>query len=269
MQSLNPFDAINLNGFGTFRGVTLAPPIELVRALMPPGLSLGDQTVTPFGTHPVIVSFNKLSDARMSVPSLLPTLNYREYTVGIPYSFVSYGKAARDGLGPFYYMPRLLLDSMLAVIGGLGFWGFLKEAATFRRSGLQQSIWSSDGTELTSLSWTAGGEHRPITAFPFDEVRRMLDQPLVSQVPLELGPYVVSEFQRQWDRATVRPIETILTVQDDSFLRGCAGISKRTCFEGCEAGHSLGIDASPLGSYELRVPWRLGIPYVPFARAWR
>lgn len=268
MESLNPFDAINLNGFGTFRGVTLAPPIALVQALMPAGLSLGEQHVTPAGTHPVIISFNKLRDARMSIPSLLPTLNYREYTVGIPYSFVSYGRAARDGLGPFYYMPRLLLDSMLAVIGGVGFWGFLKEPAVFKRSGLQQSICGNDGRELTSLSWTERGEHRPALGCEhFDVVRQMLDQPLVSQMPLEIGPFVVSEFQRQWERATLRPIETTLAVEDDRFLRGCAEIAQCTCFT--QSGYSMGIDASPMGSYELRAPWRLGMPYLPIARAWR
>lgn len=263
MESLNPFDAINLNGFGTFRGVTLAPPVAQVQALMPKGLALGEHRVTPAGTHPVIISFNKLSDARMSVPSLLPTLNYREYTVGIPYSFVSYGRPASDGLGPFYYMPRLLLDSMLAVIGGVGFWGFRKEPATFKRGGMEQSILGSDGTELTSLAWTDRGEHRPVSSYEhFAEVRKMLDHPLVSQMPLGMGPFVVSDFMRQWDRATVRPIETTMTVKNDRFLPGCAAIVKT-------AEHSLGINVSAMGSYELRAPWRLGMPYVPVARAWR
>ncbi len=268
MESLNPFDAINLNGFGTFRGVTLAPPTELVRALLPSGLALAEQTVTQAGTHPVIMSFNKLSDARMSVPTLLPTLNYREYTIGIPYTFVTHGNATGDGLGPFYYMPRLLLNSMLAVIGGIGFWGFLKQSATFERRATEQSISSGDGRKLTSLSWVERGEHKPVDAYPFAPVQAMLDQPLVSQLANGLGPFVVSEFDRQWTRATVRPIETTLAVQDD-FVAGCKEIARCTCSEGCDAGHSLGIDTGALGSYELRAPWRLGMPYVPIARAWR
>ena len=54
----------------------------------------------------------------MSVPSLLPVLNYNEYTLGIPYSYVASGGLNRNSPGPYYYMPKLFLNSTLAVLDG-------------------------------------------------------------------------------------------------------------------------------------------------------
>jgi hypothetical protein len=87
--------------------------------------------VTPAGTHPVIASFNDLSRAQMSVPSLMPVLNYNEYTLGIPYTYIARGGLNRNSPGPYYYMPKLFLNSTLAVIGGVAFWGFRKIRRSF------------------------------------------------------------------------------------------------------------------------------------------
>ena len=43
MTPANPFTAINVNGTGTMRGVTLALPAAKVRAMLPAGLELGAQ----------------------------------------------------------------------------------------------------------------------------------------------------------------------------------------------------------------------------------
>ena len=87
----NPFPMLNLNGYGTQRGVTLALPTEKVLDLLPAGLELGPQTVSPKGTHPVILFFHDMFRAHMSFPSLLPNLTYREHSVGVPFSYISPG----------------------------------------------------------------------------------------------------------------------------------------------------------------------------------
>ncbi|MEP6733532.1 MAG: acetoacetate decarboxylase family protein [bacterium] len=269
MNTLNPFSAINLHGDGVFRGVTLAAPIESVESLLPSGLALGDQTVTPKGTHPVIVSFNDLSRAVMSVPTLLPVLNYHEYTLGIPYSYVSRGGMNRNSPGPYYYMPRLYLNSVLAVLGGIGFWGFLKRLASFKVDEEQFIISTETDELLTSLTWKPAGEHRPVGEYAFFEpIRQMLDQPLISQLPpLDGFPFVVSDFDKRWDVATVRPLET--TVEIDAAFVPQFRSSVRAQLNGKTLRETArGIDKSPLGSYELVAPWRLGMPYVPLMRAW-
>ncbi|MEO5818042.1 MAG: acetoacetate decarboxylase family protein [Gemmatimonadaceae bacterium] len=266
MNTLNPFSAINLGGNGVFRGVTLAVPKERVEALLPTGLALGEQSVTPAGTHPVIASFNDLTHAQMSVPSLMPVLNYNEYTLGIPYSYIARGGLNRNSPGPYYYMPRLFLDSMLAVIGGVGFWGFRKVPATFQVDDDRFAIRGDGGQALTSLTWKASGAFKPVSSYPnFEPIRRMLDQRLISQVPPLGGPiFVVSDFDRRWDAATLRPLETTIAIDEDF-------VPDVKSFASCTVGRgttSPGIDKSVLGSYELDTPWRLSFPYLPIMREW-
>jgi hypothetical protein len=265
MNTINPFSAINLGGDGVFRGVTLAVPKERVQALLPSGLVLGEQTVTPAGTHPVIASFNDLSHARMSVPSLMPTLNYNEYTLGIPYSYIARSGLNRNSPGPYYYMPKLFLDSMLAVIGGVSFWGFRKVPASFNVDGERFAITDS-GQALTSLSWTSAGALKPVSSYPnFEPIRSMLDQRLISQLPPLGGPiFVVSDFDRRWEAATLRPLETTLAIDSD-FVPDCTSFAQYTVGRGTT---SPGIDKSVLGSYELVTPWRLSFPYLPIMREW-
>jgi hypothetical protein len=68
MTNANPLAAINLNGNGTMRGVTLALPTDRVRDFLPAGMDLGKQQVTPAGTHPVILFFHDMFRAQMSIP---------------------------------------------------------------------------------------------------------------------------------------------------------------------------------------------------------
>ena len=86
----------------------------------------------------------------------------------------------------------------------------------------------------------------------------MLDQPLISAVPATLGPlFVLSDFEKNWGVATIRPMKTALEV-DVSFVTGYP------CGRYPKEGWSAGIDESVLGSYELKSPWRLSLPYPPW-----
>jgi hypothetical protein len=85
----------------------------------------------------------------------------------------------------------------------------------------------------------------------------MLSQPIISMVPASLGPFfILSDFDKNWDVAAVQPIQTGLEV-DVEYVPGYGGGRYPV------SGWSPGIDESVLGSYELRAPWRLSIPYPP------
>jgi hypothetical protein len=268
----NPFNLVNLHGDGCFRGVTLALPIAEVQRFLPNGLVLGAQNVTPPGTHPVILSFNSLYRAIMSVPTLLPTLTYHEFTFGVPYSYVQPGTLGRmfgavlgrggDQLrGPYYYMPRLFLDSVLATMGGVLYWGYAKKLARFKLSTGSFAIDAENGVPQISLEWDILGEPRPVSAFPhFEPVREMLAQPLVSQMPVGMGPlFVVADFNKRWDLATLQPTATTVRV-DNEIVPGFGAAHYPS------EGRSPGIDTQVLGSYELSASWMLGMAHAPIFR---
>lgn len=260
MTPANPFAAINLNGDSIMRGVTLALPSGIVRNFLPAGLDLGAQNVTPPGTHPVILLFNDLFRAQMSVPTPLPSMTYREHTFGVPFAYLSSGGITPGKPGPYYFMPKLYLDNLWATMGGLAFWGFPKEMASFGVAADHYTITNLAGRRLTSLAWETDAEQgqRPIADYPnFEPVRQMLNQPLISMVPASLGPFfVLSDFDKAWDVATLQPLRTSLEV-DEEYVPGYPGGRYPV------SGRFPGIDSSVLGSYELRAPWRLSLPYPP------
>jgi hypothetical protein len=196
----------------------------------------------------------------MSVATLLPSLTYHEHTLGVPFAYLSSGSLTPGNPGPYYFMPKLYLDNFWATLGGLSFWGFPKEMASFSVTADRYTVSSLAGQRLMSLAWKDEGDggYRPIAKFPhFEPVRQMLSQPLISMVPLSMGPFfTLSDFDKAWDVATVRPIQTGLEV-DVEYVLGFAGGRYPA------SGLSPGIDSSVLGSYELRAPWRLSLPYPP------
>jgi hypothetical protein len=262
MSRNNPFNAITLDGDGIFRGVTLVLPTAQVRRMLPAGLELGEQNVTPSGTHPVILLFNDLFRAHMNIPSLLPSLTYHEHTIGIPYSYVTRGPVMRSSPGPYYYMPLLYLDNLTAILGGVSIWGFAKRLARFEAAEGRYTIQSnSNERRETELTYRATGALAPVSEFEnFDPIRRMHDQPLISAVPLGMGPFfVASDFVKDWTATTMRPLETSVEVDLEYVLGYPPGRYPAR-------GTSPGIDESVLGSYEFRAPWRLGMPYPPLPR---
>ena len=267
-----PFNLVNLHGSGCFRSVTLALPTAQVQGFLPAGLVLGPQDLTPPGTHPVIVSFNALQRAEMSVPTLLPALTYHEFTFGVPHCHLPAGRLGRalDALtgrsgaaprGPYYYMPRLFLDSVLATLGGLLYWGYAKRLARFASSAGRFAIQAEDGRPLIELAYQAEGDPQPIDTQPaFAAVRALLDQPLVSQLPAAVGPiFVVADFDKHWPQATLRPLRTQVRVHAPIVPGFGPGLHPAD-------GQAEGINQSALGSYELNAPWLLGMPHAPVLR---
>lgn len=133
--------------------------------------------------------------------------------------------------------------------------------ATALVTGDSYTVSTMGGQRVTSLQWKKTknpGQHKPIAEYAnFEPVRQMLSQPIISMVPVAMGPFfILSDFDKQWDVVTVRPMETVLEV-DVEYVPGYPAGRYPA------AGWSLGIDASVLGSYELRAPWRLSLPYPP------
>jgi hypothetical protein len=258
MNPFDPFNLFHLAGVGTMRNITLALPIETVRSVLPHGLELGPQQMTPPGTHPVIMGFHDMFRLHTSIPTLLPSMTYHEHSVGIPYCYVTPGMVAAQTLGPYYFMPILFLDNLWAALGGILFWGYAKQVAAFCIDRGRFSIRRPSGEPLLSLSYEGVGEPRPIADYPYFELQRqVISQPLVSMVPVGLGPFfVIAGFPKKWDVARVRPLRAVIDVSTEYV----AGLSSARY---PSAGQSPGIDASAMGAYELYAPFQVGSPYPP------
>jgi hypothetical protein len=253
---VNPFDpnyVVNLSGTATMRGVTLELPIDRVRDLLPNGLELGRQNITAPGTHPVMLGFHDIFRLHLSIPNLLPNMTYHEHSVGVPYCYAYGGQA-----GPYFFMPTLRLDNVLATIGGLAFWGLPKQLARIDSASGRYRVRGEDFQPLITISWGDAGntDFRPIREFSeFPPIQRALMQPLLGMVPLSLGPYfVVADFPKRWEVTTIRPISTVTDVHTNYVVGFSSGRYP-------QVGSSEGIDTSVLGSFEMRTEFLMSAPY--------
>jgi hypothetical protein len=254
------FNVVNVNADSTMRGVTLALPKDRVRDFLPAGLELGEQTLTDKGTHPVTLFFNDMFRVKMSLPNLIPSCTYREHIFGIPFTYLSRASLTPGSPGPYYFMPKLYLDSLSPTLCGLLFWGFNKELGRMHVTADRFTVADFAGHRATSLTWQDAentGRQR-LDRFPlFVHVRAMLSQPNISMLPAGAGPvFVRSDFDRDWDNATIVPVRTAVEV-DMSYVPGYE------CKRYPETGWSRTIDEEVTGSYILYTPWRLSLPYPP------
>jgi hypothetical protein len=246
---------LHLTGITHMRGALLTLPIETIKRLLPPGLEPGIQTITSPGFHPVLLFFNDNFRTRLSVPSLIPSITYHEFHIGIPYTSLTQGPGS--GSGPFYFMPHLYLDHWAPIAGGILFWGFAKQIASMLVTGNSYTVTDALGRTVASLQWSADDRFEipwsPVLSFiPFQQILPMLQQPLVSRLPVSVGPYfVVSDFIREWDTAMVRRLQngssqTILTASTSHHSRSTPNSNE-----------------DPMVYFEVTAGWDLSLPYSP------
>lgn len=263
MSALRPPFAFDLQGECLMRARLIALPKHRVRQMLPAGLELGpypaDLGIDP-GSHPVILCFNDVYRAHLSFPSLIPSMTYHEFDIGVPYTYLSAGGVQSNANGPYYFMPRLWLDRWLPIIGGFTFWGFAKEPASIRVTENSYRVTTPAGEPVASLFWKPADAKAFGGApdFPFFQIIRLiLSQTLISRAPTAVGPsFILSDFIRYWNLVIPIPIETIIEL-------GTLRIPVQT-----QGGIHLdtwdpGIDTSVLGGFTALVPWRLGLPYIP------
>ena len=249
MKAPYPFGLI---GDGITRCMVMALPESKVRALLPAGLRLGEQGVTPKGTHPVILQFHRFEHCQFSVPTLLAPMRFREQTFGIPFTWIS------AECGPCYFMPRMNLDNLWCLMVGRNIWGFDKQMSVVAETENRYTVATLAGRRLVSLGWRSNGnEARPAVDgyAEFEPVREMLSQTLVSLSPAAVGPFpTLTDFDRRWNLATVRPLRGELEV-DSSYLAGFERGSYSS------ADQPEGVAPSAIGCYELSAQWWLSYPY--------
>lgn len=208
---------------------------EVASALVPAGLELRPQALTPAGRHPVILLFGEHS--RVGFPGLGFGLRYRELVIALPFVRPRGGPP-----GPFCHLPLLLLDRRLPTWLGRWLYGFAKRHATIRRSAISfDAIGRSDGSWLFAARWRASG-----AALDLGPVRGLFEQPLIAHGAGARWRY--SRFDFGFERARLGAVEVEVSVHP---------------------GLLAGLPAGPLRparSFRLETAWTLARLRPPDAR---
>ena len=214
-----------------------------VKAMLPRGLSLARQRLTPENTHPVVLMFGRHTDVR---PRFLPIRGgrYSEFILAIPYLNHETTGTYR---GPFVFMKRLYLDSWLAVVAGW-FYAFAKRRARVHATEETYSIRSLlAGAPIASAEFEPHGDSGPTSKFPhFRALSPIFEQPFIGRLPL--GLFECSWMQFELMKATLRAVT--LTAELDAL----PGLPQ-------ESVKLRGLDRDPLGAFTIRVPWTLSLPF--------
>jgi hypothetical protein len=256
MDGINPLIQIGFVGLGLMRAATLVLPTRRVQAMLAPGMRLREQQLTPHGTHPVILFFYQMFQAHTTIPTLLPELTYCEQIIGVPYTDLTGEPPNVFAGGPFFFMPQLFLSDVIAWWVGRVSCGFAKNLARITADDRRYEVRALDGRPLITLDSLPTGGYHPVDRYPkLVPVQKAIDQKIVSQMPLGIGPwFVASDFVRYWWGAQMRPISTVVHIAEELVPGLPAG--RFPCH-----GRTPGIDVDVLGSYEFSTGWSQSFIY--------
>ncbi|MEM7031048.1 MAG: hypothetical protein AAF629_15890 [Chloroflexota bacterium] len=227
--------------------VVLTPPQANVESMLPEGIQLLSQTISPAGTHPVLFMYGHQIDVH---PEPIPIfrLNYLEFAVSIPY--VSLTKSTSQV--PHMIQPRIYLNKWFPLILGY-FYGLAKHKATIGADTNNYIVDTPKDNELlVSGQFQLLGEPQPPTAYPnFEQYMvDLLQQPVIgTSIP---GLDICSSFTWEFDKATIQPLDAQVEITNQL----------TSVLPGLEPGtyNFAGIDTEPLGAFLMNTPWSFSLP---------
>jgi hypothetical protein len=195
----SPFDFV-----GRMTAVVAILPVapDTARAMLPAGLDLAAQDLTPGERHPLVLIMGQQSDVR---PRVLPLgADYLEFILAVPFVERPERGAPR---GPFGYCPRLFLDRHVPIIAGRLLYGYAKRRALIRMTAASYSIAEPGGADRLLEAHFRITE-RPLEA-PWGGTATLFDLPVISRAA---GTWWYSCADFGLERALVQPVELRLTI---------------------------------------------------------
>lgn len=236
-------------------------PAAMVARLLPVGLQLAPNPLSPVGKHPLIV---QLSHDHFEFGDM----DYDEMLLAVPYVQLSSFDAPRRG--PFLYMPRLYLNADLPRLLGVYLYGYEKRDAIIERrlpAGGEGSYRVSDpaGEPLLEATITPDGVRgRPDSFARFVQLRQLLELPTISQAARiwdadaarseELSPFLASNLVYGFDDpgAWLEPVSVRLEISGSFTPYGLAG------------RYALpSLAAASLGAFRTSVKLKVALPSAP------
>lgn len=193
-------------------------PVEQVKKMLPPGLVLSKQSLTPSKTHPVTFLFNQQTNVRASfLPQILGFKSYLENIVAVNCVEIE------DGDGTiFSFLPALFLDNALATYSGRLFYGLAKKLA---KNTLDGSLYRTISEENHPIWEMRYFDHAPIERLVdlgnVSLVRALLDAPILT--PRLFGTWQAMAFDFSVGSAFGAPVATHLDIYPTNGLGLPAG----------------------------------------------
>lgn len=235
-----------IQGAGYYRcgAVVLPYPTQNINQLLPKELEMGEQTVTPPGTHPLLLLFGQHRDVHVDGVNIFG-LNYMETVVSVPY--VRWRDTRRAFVGPLAYLRRMYLSELLPVLMGYPY-AFPKELA--RIQGLPDyRVRSFLGDQPLLLgNFHPYGPATDAMSFPnFAGLVDLFRQPFVCNIGFG---FVCSNMTFDTTRGAVRAADATVVIERE-FVKGI--IPGPTSLPG--------LDADPLGAFMFEAPWKITTPF--------
>ncbi|WP_430449300.1 acetoacetate decarboxylase family protein [Rhodophyticola sp.] len=198
------FGTGQIDGWFSFHAVDA----KALQAVLPEGLTLHPQALTPEGTHPVAILANQQVGVRASIlPRFLGYTDYYEAIIAINYVQV-------DGHeGVFSYLPNLYLTNNWARLAGVWWYGYNKRMGQLSMGNSSYSVASPDGSPIWSGRYQQKDFARPLTASPeVGMVQSLSEQIVVSEG--KFSRWQFSSFDFNLTSAYVAGVSAEITVSD-------------------------------------------------------
>ena len=246
---LTPFYGTGqIDGWFSFHAVDAAA----LQAVLPEGMRLHPQALTPEGTHPVAMLANQQMGVRLSVlPRLLGYRNYFEAIIAINYVEI-------DGYeGVFSYLPNLYLTNKGAQLAGVWFYGYNKRMGRLRMGNDGYTVSTPQGAPIWSGRYQQKGFARPLMASPdCGLVQTISEQVVVTQG--KFSKWQFSSFDFNLTSAFVAGVSVEIDVADAGLADIPAG--RMTANPLAMPGQpGTGIRGLP-GAFRIWTSWTLSNP---------
>lgn len=209
-----PWSAVFGMAETTGPSVVLPIPAEAAAAMLPRGLALAEQSVTPAGTHPVILMFGQQRDVRVN---LLPFgwRSYLEFICALPW--VRHTAPGLSGYPPLIWPQRLYLDLKPPIALGIHAYGFPKKKASIIFDDFSYVIRDqATGAEIIACHYQRAAPEGRVHQFPtFGAVRDGYEMVMVTPNPLLGWQYSVYDFSL--DSARLTPLRMQVRISANDF----------------------------------------------------
>ncbi len=240
------FGTGQIDGWFSFHAVDAAA----LQAVLPKGMTLHPQSLTPAGTHPVAVLANQQMGVRMSIlPKFLGYRNYYEAIIAVNFVQID----GHDGV--FSYLPNLYLTNRGAQLAGVWFYGYNKRMGQLAMGNADYSVAQPDGSPIWAARYQQQGFARPLMDSPdCAAVQSICEQVVVTEG--KFSRWQFSAFDFNLTSAYVAGVSADVTVTDPSLANLPAGRMTARPLAGPGTTPTTGLP----GAFRIWTSWTLSNP---------